>query len=139
MTQDNEWIYTNRVPFGLLTAQEQAELGAHDGPFQYYSAGRWWNTTSSAPNLSPIDIYRAVRPALVPDYIDWSHVAPEYKYMARDENGLPCLYWDIPIRVEHSWQRGVKIIAGIDNIFTSYRRGTVGWKDSLVTRPDAAK
>lgn len=75
------------------------------------------------------------RIAKTPDTINWDHVAPEFKYMARGENGFGYLYNHKPILLENTWEwiEGTKIAK--PELFSSYRRGTCDWKDSLVIRP----
>lgn len=53
-------IYTNRIPFGLLTDDEKAALRAHPGKFEASPthAQRW---TECTPNWVNSTIYRAVR------------------------------------------------------------------------------
>lgn len=83
-----------------------------------------------------------------PDSINWDHVAPEYKWMARSEKGSVYLFKEKPITGSEplggnfcsgprfgNWfwaynQKGTPA----DTHF-SYKRGTVDWKDSLVERP----
>jgi len=72
------------------------------------------------------------RIAKTPDTINWDHVAPEFKYMARDEDGTVFLYEVKPERLRGYWRNGYKALA-ISH--SSYRRGTCDWKDSLVIRP----
>lgn len=69
---------------------------------------------------------------VVPDTINWDHVAPEFKYMARDENGWCWISEKKPIKREFIWGHNESICA---NGFSSYRKGTVDWKESLVIRP----
>lgn len=78
------------------------------------------------------------RIATTPDSIDWSHVAPEWKYMARDHVGNVWLYSKKP-KLEYSGYWGVHDVNSDRTwivAFASYRRGTVDWKDSLVVRPE---
>ena len=72
-----------------------------------------------------------------PDMINWEHVAPEYNFMARDKDGLACIFEDRPsIRHREFWIAGGGSEVGDSvHLFASYRRGTVDWKDSLVIRP----
>lgn len=65
--------------------------------------------------------------AKTPDTISWDHVAPEFKYMERDE------YDDCRIYECHPNSKANNYIMA--RSFTSYRKGTVDWKDSLVIRP----
>ena len=74
-----------------------------------------------------------------PDTIDWSHVAPEYKWMVRQNpsfspraflcKGEPDLHENVDcymIKVEHVYA----------DAFASYQRGTCDWRESLVQRPE---
>lgn len=75
------------------------------------------------------------RIAKTPDSIDWSHVAPEFKYMARDESEVPYVYGDKPYISTDNWMTRSDVACV--RHFSSYKRGTVDWKDSLVIRPGA--
>lgn len=70
-----------------------------------------------------------------PDVINWDHVAPSFKYMARDESdGFVYVYTDKPEVVDDfCWLGGGEYHICIH--FSSYRKGTVDWRDSLVERP----
>lgn len=65
--------------------------------------------------------------------IDWSHVSPEFKWMATDASGETYLYTEEPEFFEYCWD-------GVDLIyvqgFASFKEGTCDWKDSLVERPE---
>ena len=76
------------------------------------------------------------RIAKTPDTINWDHVAPEFKYMARDEDGRAWLYQNEPILSEEfsQWEDEA-VCCSNSAAHSSYRRGTVDWKDSLVIRP----
>jgi hypothetical protein len=82
-----------------------------------------------------LDSYRI---ATTQDTINWDHVSPEWKYMARDENGTVKLFKtspSIPYAARAWWcQAGEKFTHA--NGFASYERGTVDWWGSLVTRPE---
>ena len=75
------------------------------------------------------------RIAQKPDYIDWSHVAPEWKYMARDLNGHCFIFDEKPRRSGQFWATGEGRCISAKG-FTSFKQGTVGWEDSLVVRPN---
>jgi len=68
--------------------------------------------------------------------IDWSHVSPEYKWLARDEDGLSYLYIEKPECGKSMWM--VMVTKDCIEIkgFKSYKAGTCDWKDSLVERPE---
>lgn len=68
------------------------------------------------------------RIAKTPDQINWDHVAPEFVAMERDSDGGTYLYTKNP-KISSFYSR---VSA---NGFSSYKRGTVDWKDSLVIRP----
>lgn len=74
------------------------------------------------------------RIAETPDSINWDHVSPEFKYMARDENGDVVLFTNKPTLSERIWRcdKGSYCCA---TSHASYTRGTFDWKNSLVTRP----
>ena len=76
--------------------------------------------------------YHPYRIAKTPDTINWSHVAPEFKYMARDLHGRALLYQSKPKIMDTVWVGHPNTFA---DYFLSYRKGTVDWKDSLVIRP----
>ena len=80
--------------------------------------------------------YRVRPEPLTPDTIDWSHVAPEYRWMARDQSGSAYLYDAEPHLTSKA---GVWVNESCDIVrataFTSYKRGTCDWRDSLVERP----
>lgn len=74
------------------------------------------------------------RIATIPDSIDWSHVAPEWKYMARDRSGSVYLYSKKPDIKGSCWDAmGDYLLA--EN-FASFKQGTVDWENSLVIRPE---
>lgn len=74
------------------------------------------------------DFYREYRIAKTPDSINWDHVAPEFKYMERRPTGDAYLYTGHP-------EKSNTLRSMPASIFSSYKRGTVDWKDSLVIRP----
>lgn len=81
------------------------------------------------------------RVAPTPDSIDWSHVSSEYKYMARDKSGDIFLYSKRPRLEEFIWHPHNCIACCLQtggskiNPFSSYKKGTVSWDESLVERP----
>jgi len=75
------------------------------------------------------------RIAKTPDSIDWGHVAPEFKYLVRGSDGRAFLFTHMPSPLQYIWGT-FKCIRPIEAIiFSSYKRGNVDWKDSLVIRP----
>jgi hypothetical protein len=132
---------THPKPFGKLSRAEKGELllAHHEGKrievheYDYPCSYAW------REKLNPLwrddFIYRIAPEPLIPDSINWDHVAPEYNYMAREKNGDVYLFRHCPVlRPWGEWfdQYGTLISA---RNFASYKRGTVDWKDSLVIRP----
>lgn len=120
-------------PFGLLDPETQEALRKWEHGVECFNATSVW--------CEPINMvffahctYRARPAPLVPDTIDWSHVAPEWKWMARDEDGLVYFYTGKPNMGAYNWDS----ISEWEycTAFASYRRGTVAWQDSLVQRPE---
>jgi len=102
------------------------EVSHGGGPFRVFNGDPCWTWSSYE--------YRI---ATIPDSINWDHVAPEWKWMARDVFGDVRLYQSEP-RVKPPrmvWSSTPHVCAPIDG-FASYTRGTVDWKDSLVRRPE---
>ena len=68
--------------------------------------------------------------------INWSHVHPDFRYLARVENGLAYLFKDNPhmcedYRVWHSSSGGCEDAS----IFSTLKPGNCDWTESLVERP----
>jgi hypothetical protein len=65
--------------------------------------------------------------------IDWSHVAPQFKWMATDQDETTWVHEDKPFCGDCGWDTG-----NYENVaaFSSFRAGTCDWKDSLVQRPE---
>lgn len=96
-----------------------------------YESG-WDSQPYPAWNWETYD-YR-IAPSM-PDTINWDHVAPEYKWMARDRDGRAYLYDKRPTTEEGYWYAASAVECIQASVFTSYKRGTVSWDNSLVERP----
>lgn len=124
------------VPFGELSRELKLALMAAWVDGQKMESATLVNSEwalCATPSWFSNCRYR-VRPApLTPDSIDWSHVAPEWRFMARDRGGLAWLYSNEPRPEENSWRFGRDLTKA--DAFASYRIGTCDWKDSLVVRP----
>lgn len=70
----------------------------------------------------------------ISDSINWDHVAPQFKFMARDKGGSTWLYRGQPRMDIQSWAYPDAEYGNV-TCFASYKKGTVDWKDSLVERP----
>ena len=78
----------------------------------------------------PVEVVKSItKPS-----IDWSHVSPEYNYLAQDENGDGYLCGKNPHRTSMAWSMETPFIRA--TAFTSYVPGTCDWEDSLVKRPN---
>lgn len=127
-------------PFGELSDEDKGKLllAHHEGKeiqrrvYDYPCS--WYFTTDSNPKWMPVSIYRIAPEPLTPDSIDWSHVAPEYNFMARDCDGRGWLFKSKPLLKADMWDAPMENTFGVAG-FASYRRGTVEWQDSLVIRP----
>ena len=69
-----------------------------------------------------------------PDSINWEHVLDEYKFMARNEDGSVSLFMYKPEIYEDHWSDHLHWAPRAE-IFKTYKKGDVDWKDSLVERP----
>lgn len=120
------------TPFGLLDPETQEALRKWEHGVEAYGHFGWgifggkgsWDTSRT---------YRARPDPIVPDSINWDHVAPEWKWMARDKTDEVWFFDEKPESDYAYWcaKDGMLVCAG----FASYRRGTVAWQDSLVERP----
>lgn len=123
-------------PFGNLSLEVRAYV------FALHQAGKIDVTceglTFPIPGFHPTGVYQIRRKEipLVPDSIDWSHVAPEWKFMARDKNDIAYFYDAHPVQNERVWRVADDAELVTVRGFASYKRGTVNWKDSLVVRPE---
>ena len=96
----------------------------------YTTDGRYCLESNVTLFPYPVEIVKAItKPS-----IDWSHVSPEYNYLAQDENGDGYLCGKKPHRASIAWSMETPNTRA--NTFTSYVPGTCDWKDSLVERPN---
>ena len=127
-------------PFGELDTETQNALfqawrrGA-TMEYSYVEAPGIWSTTN-APTWSENKLYRVEPAEATKPSIDWSHVAPGYKWLARDEDGRSYLFDDKPTIRISVWLACDGIDYAHPDGFASYAPGTCDWKDSLVERPE---
>ena len=96
----------------------------------YTAEGKFLETGNVTLFPYPVEITKAVtKPS-----IEWSHVSPEYNYLAMDANGRGYLCGKNPHRMGTAWGMEAPYISA--TTFTSYEPGTCNWKDSLVKRPN---
>lgn len=74
------------------------------------------------------------RVAQIDDYIDWSHVAPEFVYMARNSDGKCHLFPEKPEAIDGAWKYSGWMYTRAET-FASYKYGNRNWEFSLVERP----
>lgn len=72
------------------------------------------------------------------DSVNWDHVHESINAIARDANGRVDAYSDNPEKGGQAWEPGVRCawISNIEQTLASYKRGTVNWQNSLITRPE---
>jgi len=68
--------------------------------------------------------------------INWDHVHPDYKWLARDKDGGPFFYTKRPSCGRGTWHRPSGSGMNGADTFASYTPGDCDWKDSLVERPE---
>ena len=109
---------------------------ANGGEIEFYNnACDQWNDTDN-PGFFTAGKYRIKE---TPDSIDWGHVHESVDTIARDRNDQVCAYSGNILVKANEWMcgtDGICIFAGVEKIFTSYKRGTVTWDNSLITRPE---
>jgi hypothetical protein len=127
--------------FKDLTNKEKIDLFSSwvEDPrcIQYYSSEHDTWTTILNPGWMATTVYRA---AITPDYIDWSHVAPDFKFMTRAPDGIAWLWRAQPKVYLNKYWAALPGAGGHDlclaNSFASYKKGGTRWQDSLVCRPE---
>lgn len=122
-------------PFGLLDAETRAALQAWPhGVELYYSSGAWVERGLAMP-WYPNNTYRAKPAPLTKPSIEWAHVAPRWRWLARDNSGVSWLYESEPNLGGGSYWNSIyqSILA---TAFFSFNPGTCDWRDSLVQRPE---
>lgn len=98
---------------------------------EYLELGGTWKETTT-PSWGALD-YRIAK---IPDTINWDHVAPEFKYMARNYIGNTALFVERPeisVVTDKAWTYHGNSVPAVAH--ASYRKGTCDWKESLVIRP----
>ena len=131
-------IYTNRIPFGLLTEDEQAALKAHPGQWEWYNYADGWQPTN--PQWAYSSIYRAVKPAPEPLWVApevWAVLDKKWQWAARDQDGQIWLYDSEPETSFDTWVFDGDDCMNANSIAPHLiRPGTVTWDQSLIQRPE---
>lgn len=120
------------TPFGLLEEETQEALKAHGGPWEYYDGHSW--STRIEPLFARSCVYRVKPQPMTKPSIDWLHVAPQYKWLARDRNGSTWLFIEKPKITSKLWVAGGPCRNA--DCFASYTPGTCDWRNSLVEMPE---
>jgi hypothetical protein len=127
------------TPFGKLSIDERVALfrahleGSHIELFE--ASGEWEPVDNPAWHADAC--YRLAPD--IPDQIDWSHVAPAWRFMARDADGWAYLWTSRPKKSFDDWSDLASCEGARVDVFASYRRGTVAWDQSLVERPEVGE
>lgn len=123
--------------FGQLSREEKLELMAawidgKDIEFYRKSPHEWIGCED--PLWESVVAYRIKPEPVEMPSIDWSHVHPDYKWLAVDENDSPHLFTEEPEKCRCCWDSD---FGGAGTwMFSSYKRGNVAWDKSLVKRPE---
>lgn len=123
----------NLVPFGELPKDEKLALfkrWVDGGKIEFYSSmSGFWKPVRN-PAWSFNIPYRVV---LQKPSINWDHVDEKFNWLSTDNDGDTYLYTIKPERVVNLWHgRGHKITKA--GVFSSFKKGTCDWEDSLVGR-----
>lgn len=123
------------APFGLLDDDTRQRLHAWPHGWEFVTARGEWAVCYN-PQFFRDYAYRARPAPLEPDYVDWSHVAEPFNWHARDENGYRFFYKAKPELGDGIW---LDDLADNDMCeaaaVAGFVRGTVDWRDSLISRP----
>ena len=125
----------NKPPktFAEMTQEERAalfEAWFQGNKIEYYESGTWYIT--ELPYWRPNSAYRI---ALRKPSINWSHVAPKYKWLARDKQGKCWLLTQRPFEGKNDWLF-CNFETRMEDQFASFDPGTCDWRESLVRRPE---
>lgn len=95
-----------------------------------------WSDTCGEPGFfwDRFD-YRVKEVPLTKPSINWDHVHPDFKWLARDKVGTVFLYQNQPTLIRNVLWDVVDGIIAQTFMFASLDKGTCDWKDSLVERP----
>lgn len=130
-----EWVDSSHIErTKRMIEVMQAYVDGKEIEYKPSSIGFWRITENPGWYWDDWD-YR-IAETKTPDSINWDHVAPEFKYMARDAWGEVWLYKDKPEMHNRIWYLDDTIMVEATS-HVSCVRGTVDWKDSLVIRPGA--
>lgn len=131
-------------PFGEVPLKFQClafALSQQGYPVMYWHGEEHGWRATPTPLWGPKMRYRiAAKPEeIMPPSIDWSHVAPEYRWLAQCENGSAYLSEGEP-RIHHA--AGVGWVfpgpCAFAAYFASFKLGKGDWTKLIVQRPEGA-
>ena len=115
----------------LSDAEQGALLLAKHRGQKIESWGRWIWYELPEPRFHDGNAYRI---APTPDTIDWSHLAPEWRFVTRDKSEIAWAYKSRPDLKNNHWcarcEYGARVIT------PSYRKNGMPWDQSLIERPE---
>jgi len=128
----------NRVPYGLLTAEEKAALHEHEkagGGFLVTTIGSEWFPRTSK-GFTHDAIYRTVPLPKTQDVIAWEKLPEWVEWVARNENWrVYCSNVEPKTSVAHWSYSCPGDVRRIDDFPGIVQIGTCDWKDSKQRRP----
>jgi len=129
-------------PFGEVAMVDQClafALWRQGFPVQWLSNGDWIDSAFSGISWNPATRYRVLPKPEEPvlPSIDWSHVAPKWKWLAQDENGSVWIYTRQP-QAPKDQPRWIAQTGQMHRCaeFTSCRPGRGDWRKLIVQRPE---
>ena len=124
---------TKKTPFKDLSLTSKIELLKADNIEAYNNVNKKWEEKGSI-NWMGYRIYRVVQPK--PDTINWDHVHPDFKYMARDKSGSVFLFQHKPKTGNVAWAVSYGKCCNT-KAHSSVVVGDIEWTNSLIERPKA--
>jgi len=132
MTAD---MTNNRVPYGLLTDEEQAALHEHEkagGEFEYWACNGWEQTK---PTWFYNITYRPLPLPKTQDVIAWDRLPEWAEWVARDDDEEVLAHQYEPCSGDTQWFGHCGRRLRIDDFPGIVQIGTCDWKDSKQRRP----
>jgi len=130
----------NRIAWGLLTEEEQADFSAAPGDVIFYAGSDCWDRTELDVDFDT-DVYRKIPPAKTKPRVPWGALSDDVVAVARDQDGFCFAFTKKAPRLQiHA---GVWLVAQPQSeanplsakFFRDFDPGTCDWTDSLVLRP----
>jgi hypothetical protein len=129
----------NRVPYGLLTDEEKAELHEHKkagGKVLAHHHSQEWVGVNFMADTYPDFVYRTVPLPKTQDVIAWEKLPSYAVVVARDKDGEVHFYTDPDCYPEVAqWVMEGGLCRRIDDFPGIVQIGTCDWRDSKQRRP----